>query len=261
MPKLLRDLLAYRYLLLMFTVKELKIRYKESIMGFAWALLMPALVIAAGVLVQKAFSLASGRALSIADIASVSVKALPWSFFVGSVRFATNSLTGNTSLITKIYFPRQVLPLSTVLAHLVDFAVASTVLTLFLSLGRIGISAQLLWLPLLLATLVLLTAGVAIFLACANLFFRDVKYIVEALLTFGIFFTPVFYEARALGDWAPYLLLNPLGGILESLNAVVVLHRPPDLFWAGYAAACTVAIFLLAALIFDRAQYRFAEYA
>jgi ABC-type polysaccharide/polyol phosphate export permease len=243
----------------MITLREIKIRYKQSIMGFGWALLMPMLVVAVGVLVQKVLSMLSGRPMTIHDIASVSVKALPWAFFIGSVRFSTNSLTSNSNLITKIYFPRGVLPLSAVLANLVDFAVAAVTLVAFLAIGRIGVSLQLLWVPLLLGTLVILTIGVGMVLACANVFFRDVKYLVEVFLTFGIFFTPVFYEPHLLGPWAPVVLLNPLSPLLSGLADVVVHHRAPDLFWVGYSFVCACGGMVLAWKLFDAAEYTFAE--
>ena len=96
-------------------------------------------------------------------------------------------------------------------------------------------------------------------LACANLFFRDVKYIVEVILTFGIFFTPVFYEASMFGRWESILLLNPVGAILEAINAVVVLHQAPNLYWVVYSAIWAVVGFLLSWTIFHKAEFAFAE--
>jgi ABC-type polysaccharide/polyol phosphate export permease len=201
----------------------------------------------------------SGQALNLADVASLSVKALPWAFFVGAIRFSTNSLTGNSNLVTKIYFPREVFPISSVLANLFDFAVASVVVVGLLVLARVGVDLYTLWLPVLLLLLILLTLGLGMFLACGNLFFRDVKYIVDVLLTFGIFFTPVFYDSKMLGQWAPLVLLNPLAPILEAINHVVVLHRAPDYGWLAYSACWAIFGFLLAWKLFDKAEYAFAE--
>jgi len=256
---MINELIQYRHLLFMLTWRDIKIRYKQSVMGFLWAIFMPMMIVAAGILVKKAFSILSGNPMNLSQIASVSVKALPWAFFVGSIRFATNSLIGNMNLVTKIYFPREVFPLSSVLASLFDFTVASSVLIIILTIARIGVSIHLLWLPVLLILLILITAGLGMILACANLFFRDVKYIVEVILTFGIFFTPVFYEAEMFGKWAPVILLNPIGAILEAINAVVVLHHAPNMYWLGYSALWAVFGFLLAWNIFHRAEFAFAE--
>lgn len=259
MKFMIQELIQYRQLLYTLTWRDVKIKYKQSVMGFFWAIFMPMMIVAAGILVKKAFSILSGNPMDLSQIASVSVKALPWAFFVGSIRFATNSLTGNMNLVTKIYFPREVFPLSATLANLFDFGVASGVLIIILTIARIGVSIHLLWLPLLLILLILITAGLGMILACANLFFRDVKYIVEVILTFGIFFTPVFYEAEMFGKWAPVLLLNPIGAVLEAINDIVVFHQAPNMYWLGYSALWAVFGFLLAWNIFHRAEYAFAE--
>jgi ABC-type polysaccharide/polyol phosphate export permease len=243
----------------MLTWRDIRIRYKQTVMGFLWALLMPALIVAGGIVVKKAFAVAQGIPLDAAAIASVSVKALPWAFAVASIRFATVSLSGNATLLTKVYFPREVLPLSAVLANLFDFAVAAVALAVVLAVLDIAPSIQLAWVPLILLLLVLVTAAAGMLLACANLFFRDVKYLIEVVLTFGILFTPVFYDVRMMGSWAPVLLVNPIGALLEALNDAIVLHARPDPFWLAYAAVWAVPGFLVASAIFHRAEPLFAE--
>jgi len=259
MKEMIDEIVKYRHLLYMLTWRDIKIKYKQSVMGFMWAIFMPMMIVAAGVLVRKAFSMLSGNPMDIKEVASVSVKAIPWAFFVGSIRFATNSLTGNMNLVTKIYFPREVFPISATMANLFDFAVASMILIVILSFAQIGISIYLLWVPVLIFLLILITIGTGMFLSCANLFFRDVKYIVEVILTFGIFFTPVFYEAKMFGKWEPVLLLNPIGSILESINSVVVLHQAPSLYWVGYSAIWALGGLLIAWNIFHKAEFTFAE--
>jgi lipopolysaccharide transport system permease protein len=254
-----RELVEFRYLLFMLTWRDIRIRYKQTIMGFLWAVLMPAMIVAGGILVKKAFAVANGTPLDAAAVASVSVKALPWAFVVGSLRFATSSLTSNSTLLTKVYFAREVLPLSAALANLFDFGVAAVLLGVVLAVVGVAPSVQLAWVPVLLALLVLMTAAAGMLLACANLFFRDVKYLLEVVLTFGIFFTPVLYEARMLGSWAPLLLFNPFGALLEALNDAVVLHVRPDPFWVAYAAVWSVLGFVVAWAIFHRAEPLFAE--
>lgn len=259
MREMFREMIQYRHLLYMLTWRDIKIKYKQSVMGFFWAILMPMLIVAAGIIVKKGFSIVSGKPMELAELASVSVKAIPWAFFIGSVRFATNSLVGNSSLVTKIYFPREVFPISAVFANFFDFIIASVALATILAIADIGMSFNLLWLPILILLLVLLASGIGMLLSCANLFFRDVKYLVDVFLTFGIFFTPVFYEASIFGKWETALLLNPIGAILEAINAVVVLHRPPDPFWFVYAVVWSLGGFVIAWNIFHRAEFKFAE--
>jgi lipopolysaccharide transport system permease protein len=259
MIEIFRELIQYRHLLFMLTWRDIKIKYKQSVMGFMWAIFMPIMIVSAGIMIKKAFSILSGNPMNLAQLSSVSVKAIPWAFFVSSVRFATNSLINNPNLVTKIYFPREVLPFASILSNLVDFIVAASLLIIILAIAGLKASIYLLWLPLLLCLLILLTASVGLLLACANLFFRDVKYIVEVILTFGIFFTPVFYEAKMFGKWETYILLNPIGAILESINTVVVLRQSPDFFWLVYSAIWSIFGLLITWIIFHRAESVFAE--
>lgn len=254
-----RELMQHRELLYMIAWREIKVRYKQSVMGFLWAILIPMVIVAAGMLVRYAFAVISGQPLALGDLAGVAVKAIPWAFFVSTVRFASNSLVANTNLITKIYMPREVFPLASVLSGLLDFGVASATLIVILGVARIGVSVHLLWLPLLVVILVLLTVALALLLSAASLFFRDVKYLVEVLLTFGIFFTPVFYDVGMFGRWASLLLLNPLAPVLEGFAAVVVRHASPALPWLAYALALGLVGSVLGITFFKRLEPFFAE--
>src|SRR5574340_1224667 len=157
MRQMIADLIQYRDLLYMLAWRDIKIRYKQSVMGFFWAILMPIIIVGAGILIRFAFSMSSGQSLHLAEIASIALKSLPWAFFVSAIKFSTNSLVGNSNLVTKIYFPREVFPIAAVLASLFDFVVASGVIILVLVLARVGISVYLLWFPVLLLLLILFT--------------------------------------------------------------------------------------------------------
>jgi lipopolysaccharide transport system permease protein len=258
-PQHLREIARYRDLLYMLAWRDIRIKYKQSIMGFMWAILMPLLIVAAGMLVRYAFSRLSGQPLAWTDIATVSVKAVPWAFFVSSLRFSTLSLIANTSLVTKIYFPRELFPLAATLSQFFDFTVASVALAVILAVARIGISVQLLWVPLLVVLLVSLVLALGILFSALALFFRDVKYIVEVVLMFGIFFTPVFYDVELFGEWARILLLNPLAPILEGLAACIVRHEAPALGWLAYSAVFSLAALVLSYKVFKTLEPAFAE--
>lgn len=255
----LEALVARRDLLFTVAWREIKIKYKQSVMGFLWALLMPMLIVGAGVLVRVGFARVSGQPLDPADLISVTVRAVPWAFVVAAVRFATASLISNANLVTKIYLPREIFPLASVLAQLVDFVVAALVVAVVFAVLGIGASIHLLWVPVLCALLVLQVAGLGMVLSAASLFFRDVKYLVEAVLTFAIFFTPVFYDAEFFGRLEPVLLLNPVAPVLEGLADVVVYHRAPDAGWTAYAAAVGIAGAVLGLGFFRRLEPYFAE--
>ena len=257
--KMLKEIIKYRDLLFMLTLRDIKIRYKQAVMGFAWAIFMPIIAILSGVIIKMAIAFVSGKSIDLSDVSSIAAKVLPWTFFVSSIKFSVNSIVGNRELVTKIYFPREVFPFSSILACLFDFFVAAVSLSIFLAFIHIGISIYILWLPFLLLLLILFTSGLGLFLSAANLFYRDVKYVVEIILMFGIFFTPVFYEAQQFGKWKNMLLLNPVGSILEAINSSLVLHKMPDLFWVSYASITSISMFFIGLLIFQKTEPLFAE--
>lgn len=254
-----KELIKYRDLLYMLVLRDIRIRYKQAVMGFIWAIFMPIIAIASGILVKAAMSIMAGKSLDMTSIVSVSVKVLPWSFFMSAVRFSVQSLIGNGELITKIYFPREVLTIAPILACLFDFSIAGITLVIFLSIVKVGFSIYLLWVPLILLALILFTTGIGLMLAAANLFYRDIKYVVEIILMFGIFYTPVFYETKIFGKLGPLLLLNPISSILEILSNVVVMHNSPDPFWLAYAILSSILVFMVGVHVFHKKEPYFAE--
>jgi len=272
-----RDLWASRELTYQLTRRDITIRYRQAVMGFLWAVLMPILVVSSGFLVRLAMARYAGEPVHALSVAAIAVKALPWSFFVGAIGFATNSLSGNLNLVTKVYFPREVLTVSTVLAQTKDAGVGLVVVGAALPFLGVHYGLTVLWIPVLLLLTLLITCAAGLFLACANLFFRDVKYLVQVFLTFGIFFTPVFYEPSMLGaQGARVLMLNPLAPLLEGFRVAVVeghnLLRPLTgmvkgaemLIWSpwhlAYSAAWAIGGLVLSLLFFRRLAYLFAEY-
>ena len=255
------------------TLRDIRIRYKQAVFGFAWAILIPAAVVLAGMAVRVAVAYAAGRHIEMTQLGGMAVKAVPWAFFVGCLSTGTSSLVSNTSLVTKIYFPREVLPLSTVLAQTFDSFIGGTLIACVLPFFGVRPSLQLLWVPVLLALLWMFALAAALFLSRANLFFRDVKYMVQVFLTFGIFVTPVILDAPMFGErGAHYMMLNPIAPILEGLRLAVVSHHdlflprvaPAGwLFWKpwylAYSAAWAVGGLAVSILLFHRSERRFAE--
>lgn len=259
MKQELTEFYHYREILYMLTYRDIKVRYKQSIMGLLWAVLMPVLIVSAGVIVRYGYALASGKPLDMGDVASVAVKSVPWAFLVSSIRFSCNSLVTNQNLVTKVYFPKEVFPIAAVMASFFDLVVASGAVTIFLLVTRSGWDAQLAWVPVLLAILVVLSMGVGMIVSAASLFFRDVKYVVEVLLTFGIFFTPVLYDIRMFGNKGNWLLLNPVAPILEGFNACIVRHQPPDLPWLAYSVSFGLTALFGGFVFFKHLEPAFAE--
>jgi ABC-type polysaccharide/polyol phosphate export permease len=221
----------------------------------------------------------AGGELRIESAGAVAVKALPWAFFIGSIGLATNSLVGNKSLVSKIHFPREVFPIGGTLAQAFDTSIGLLAISVALPFLGAQLSPALLWIPLLALLLFVMTVAAGLFLACGNLFFRDVKYIVQVLLTFGIFFTPVFFEPQHLGALgAKLIFLNPLAPILEGMRLTVIeahnLMLPlvvtgaagqPMTLWSpwylGYSGLWALVGLIFSALLFHRLEFIFAEYA
>lgn len=273
-----RDLWTYRDLLYQITLRDIRIRYKQAVMGFGWAIFMPTLVVAAGLLIKMAMANVAGKPVLPSDIASLTVKALPWSFFVGAIGFAATSLLTNIALVTKVYLPREVFPVAATIAQAFDTSISAIVVAVALPFLGVPLTWALLWVPVLILLLFLFTTGVGLFLSCANLFFRDVKYIVQVLLTFGIFFTPVLFDASMVGPTAaPLVMLNPLSPFLEGLRLCIVQghnlleplvqagpHGQTFLVWTpwylAYGLLWSVGGLLASALLFHRLEFVFAEY-
>lgn len=276
--EVVKDVWEYRELLQQLALRDIKLRYKQAVMGLGWALFMPLFIVAAGMMIRFAMAYLSGGKVTGSALAGLAVKSLPWAFFIGAIGLATASLTGNVSLVGKVYFPREVLPLAVVLAQSMDLIIGTVAVLLILPILGVSWSLQLLWIFPLGVLLVLFTSGVSLFLACGNLFFRDVKYIVHVVLTFGIFFTPVLYEPAMLGPLgARLIMLNPMSPILEAFRLGIVeghnLLQPLtvvgvngaaivawDPWYLAYAAAMSLLAFAGSALIFHRSAYAFAEY-
>lgn len=269
-----RDLVRSRELIAQFTLRDMRLRYKQAVFGVAWALLMPLLLIGAGLVIRiAAFQHAApGSAPSLGGIA---IKGWAWAFFAGGMNFATLSVMANVSLVTKIYFPREILPVSAILTQAVDSGVGALVLLLLSPFLHLALTPALLWIPVLALFLLGFTLALGFLFACANLFFRDVKYILQVLLTFGILFTPVLFQLNSFGPTPRILLLlNPLSSILEGFQVAAVqgvnlLHTVPAAdggvpIWSplylAYALAWIVMLLPASVLLFRRSSAQFAEF-
>jgi len=267
-----------RDLVMQFVIRDVTIRYTQAVMGFAWALLMPLLIVGAGMMFKVVVATLSNTPLEGSSIASLAAKALPWAFFAGAISTATQSIIGNANLIGKVYFPRESLPLATVLAQSPDLIVGLVMLTIILPFIGVSLSWAALWVVVMILLLMTFTVGFALLLSCANLFYRDVKYIVQVVLNFGVFATPVFFEPQMLGrKGAAIMLALPLSPFVQAMDMAMVrghsllqtvtatTAKGPIVVWApwmlAYAAASAVVLLFIGMLIFRSGSSRFAEMA
>jgi lipopolysaccharide transport system permease protein len=247
----------YRELLYQMTKRDLLLRYKQSVMGFGWAIFMPVInTIVFTLVFQRAVQFDTGMPYPLFAFTGL----LVWNFFASSLKFAVNSLTTNVSLVTKVYFPREIFPFSAVIVCFVDFAVASLVLIVMMFWYHIVPTWQLVWLPVVLAIHVAFTLGVALMLAMGNLFYRDVKYLFEIVITIWMFATSVLYPVEGIGGRLGMVMrLNPMTPIVDAYRDVLVRGKFP--FTPDLAAAALVAFLTLglAWFYFHRAEFQFAE--
>jgi ABC-type polysaccharide/polyol phosphate export permease len=246
----------YRELLYQMTYRDLLLRYKQTVMGFGWALFMPLVnTVVFSVIFMRVAPIDVGMPYPLFAFSGL----LTWNFTSSSLKFAVNSLTSNTNLVTKVYFPREIFPAAAVLVSLVDFAVASLALVGLMAWYRVGVHWTLVLLPVVLLVHLAFTLGVALILAMANLFYRDVKYLFEIALTVWMFVTAVLYPVSLVGGkMGQVMQFNPVTPIIEGYRDVLIRGVAPGPMF-GYAAGVSVALLFVAWVTFHRAEFSFAE--
>jgi lipopolysaccharide transport system permease protein len=255
----LRELWAARELLFFLTLRDVKVRYKQTALGAAWAVLQP-------LMTMVVFSLFFGR---VAGVSSGRLPyplfafagLLPWTFFANAVSGAGLSVVGNERLITKIYFPRFLIPLSAVAAGLVDFLIACGMLGLLMAWYGAAPAATAVLAPLLVGGLVLAAVGVGSLLAALNVAYRDFRYVIPFLVQLWMFATPAVYMQadRALSPTARLLLpLNPAQGLIANFRAAV-LGGPLDPYALSVSLAVAAALSVAGAFYFRRVERGFAD--
>jgi ABC-type polysaccharide/polyol phosphate export permease len=254
--EMLAEQLEYRELLMQVTTRDLLLRYKQTVMGFGWAIFMPLLNTAIfSVIFTRVAPLDVGLPYPLFAYCGL----LTWNFFASSLRFSVTSLTANTSLVTKVFFPREILPMSAVLVSMVDLAVASLALVAMMIYYGVAPSWTIVALPLVLFVHAALTTGVALLLSMGNLFYRDVKFLFEVVIQVWMFATSVLYPADRIGGRVGQLLaLNPLTPITDAYRDVLLFGRLPGTSFA-WAAAIALLLLSWSWLTFHRAEFKFAE--
>jgi ABC-type polysaccharide/polyol phosphate export permease len=255
---LFKRLYVFKDLLLVFIWREFLIRYKQTAIGVLWAILQP-------VSLMLLFTFIFGIVLqttqkSYAYVLFFYAGVLPWTFFSGSTNFAVTSLSGNYNLVTKIYFPREIIPLSGVAINFIDYLIGLMVYFLLLLFYRVPLTWNILWLIPLLAMLVMYTLSVSLFLAALNVYYRDVKLASTFLLQFLFFATPVIYSIDAVESrWKMLLFLNPLTFIVENMRRVTIEGREIILWQMVCEMVGVIVLYLIIYRIFIRIERAFAD--
>jgi ABC-type polysaccharide/polyol phosphate export permease len=253
------ELRDYRDLLVLMTQRTFILQYRRALMGAGWAVFMP-------VLNTIVFTMIFTRVARIETSVPYPLFAycglLPWNIFAVSLKNSVNGLVTNKALLAKVYFPREVFPFSTMLVSMVDFCVGLTIVAAMMLYYEIAPTATVFFLPVLFAVQLMFTGGLAMLLAPANLYYRDVKYILDVLIAVGMFATPVVYPTRQVGGSLGMLLqFNPLAPIIDGYRAVLLRGELPHATAFTAAAVFSFCLFATGWLVFHRAEYAFAENA
>jgi lipopolysaccharide transport system permease protein len=272
-----RALHRYRYLLRNLVIRDLKVRYKNSLLGVMWSLLNPLLMMVVFTLV---FGVLVGNDLRQYSVFFL-VGLLPWNFFNGALLGSTLAITANEALIKKVYFPREVLPLAAILSNLVNFAIALIVLVIFLYATGLGLTVHALWLVPLLITQIIFTLGLGLLLGSLQVFYRDVMMILDVLMLAWFFLTPVMYPLSRFGTQTQILglqlvpeqvirWLNPMASIIDGYRTVLWgTITPAGLTSQGPGAmdplyllrtfVTAVLVLLVGYFVFARTEHLFGE--
>jgi lipopolysaccharide transport system permease protein len=254
----LDELWAYRGLLFFLTWRDVKVRYKQTVLGAAWAILQP-------VLTMVIFSLFFGR---LAKIPSDNLPyplfcfaaLVPWTFFANGLTQSSNSLVGSANLITKVYFPRLAVPTATVIAGLVDLVLALAVLGCMMLYYGVCPPVQVFWLPAFLLLGVITTLGVGLWLSALNVKYRDVRYVVPFLVQVWMFATPIAYPSSLLSEpWRTLFGLNPMTGVVEGMRWCLLDAKTAPGPVVAVSACVALAVLVSGAFVFRRMERTFAD--
>lgn len=251
-----RDLWRYRELLSFLAWRDIAVRYKQTAIGVVWAVLRPALTLLVFVAFRRLAGLRHG---GIPDVLLVLAAVLPWQLFASALTEASTSLIGNTSLISKVYFPRLIIPLSAVATALVDFAITLVLLAIVMVAYAATPDQRLLALPLFIAQCALLALGLGLLLAALTVKYRDFRYVVPFAIQLGLFVSPVAFEtAQVPAPWRVVYALNPLAGIIDGFRWSL-LGSPMDSRVLISSVAVTVASLAAGVWYFRRTERGFAD--
>lgn len=253
-----RDLWRYRELLYILAWRDLAVRYKQTAIGVAWALIRPALTMLVFVAFRRLVGIEPGE---VPEPILVLAAVLPWQFFSAALSESSGSLVGNANLISKIYFPRLIIPCAAVVTSLVDFLITLAMLAVLMLWYGFAPGWQLLALPLFVALALGLSVGLGLFFAALNVEYRDFRYVVPFIVQFGLFISPIaFTTANVPESWRTLYSLNPLAGIIDGFRWSLLDGRTPlEAQSVGIAVAVTAGFLLLGVWYFRRMERGFAD--
>ena len=257
----IRQLSNHKNLLWQMVGREVKARYKQSILGYFWVILNP---LAQMLVMSFAFSLImripTAANANIPYSVFLFTALLPWTLFSGSLSSASNSLVASSSLITKVYFPRIILVIATIMAKIIDFLFASTILVAFLIIYRIPVTLSVLWVIPIFVVQQIFTLGLSLFLSAANLMYRDIQYLLGLILMLWMYLTPIIYPVDIVPARFRFVYqLNPMSVIINAYRQSILSGTPPKLSSLAIALLASLLILILGLKYFKGQEKTFAD--
>lgn len=254
----LSKIYQYRELLFELIKREIKARYKQSILGYAWVILVPLINLVVLTIVFSFFiKIPTGN---IPYPIFLFTALVPWTFSVNAITFATQSLLSNSNLIAKISLPREIFPISAVLAKMIDFFLALLILVVFLIIYGIPFKLTMLFVPIIIIVHFILVLGISFYLSAINVFFRDVENVIGVVLTMWMYITPVLYPQELIPEkLVPIFNLNPMMPVINAYRNTILYGVLPSFPSFLYACVIALVLFLSGYVFFKRKSRYFAD--
>ncbi|MBP7998943.1 MAG: ABC transporter permease [Chloroflexi bacterium] len=254
----IKALVAAHELLYTWVRREFKVRYSQSLLGAIWAIMQPlSLMVIFSLVFSLILKIPTGE-IPYPPFAYVGL--LTWTLFSSALGFAIPSLVNNINLVSKIRFPREILPLSAILVSLIDFAIAALVFVPMLLLYRIRISPLVLFIPVVLLLQIWFTFGLALLASAANVFFRDIRFVIPLALQIWFYLCPIIYPAELIPEaWRPLYFLNPMAVFIDSYRRLLFFHTWPDWGYLGVATVLATGLVMVSYRYFKQAEREFAD--
>lgn len=254
----LKQLYKYRELLWVLTQRELKVRYKQTILGISWAVIQPLSLMLIFTLVFNYFTNINSEGIPYPIFSYVAL--LPWTFFQTAVQFGSMSVVNNSGLVTKVWFPREILPLSSLLAALVDFLIAGLLLVALMVFYHIPAGWTSLWLLVLVPLQIIITSGIVLLTSALVVLFRDLKFVIPLGLQILFYGTPVIYSINIIPDrFFKLVLANPLTGLIDSYRKILLQGQPPNAYYLSSSIITGVILAIIGYWFYKRVDKKFAD--
>jgi len=253
----INTLSANHELVLAWTMRIIRARYKQSVLGILWAVIQP---IASAIILSVIFTVFVPVDTGNVPYLVFSYTAMvPWVFFSSALTDMVDSLVNNSQLVSKIYFSREVLPMAAMLARLLDFAIAIAILVVLLIYNRMPFAQSWFYLPLVLLIQIALTLGLGLAGAALNVYYRDIKHVLVLGLQLWFYATPIIYPVSAVPEWLrPFYFLNPMAGIISAYRAIILNQALPDSSLL-LSAISALVLFILGYWFFKKTEHHFAD--